>query len=125
MRNLKRSLFNCDKFLKGVVVGIVMETNGPFEGAIENGDRFGAATAVGDFNSDGYDDLAIGIPFEDISTISDNGAIAIIYGSVPGLASSASTSSTSRADQFWHQNSNNIDDSNELGDNFGSAITSG
>ncbi len=35
-----------------------------FLGANENGDRFGYSLAAGDFNKDGFDDLAVGIPFE-------------------------------------------------------------
>ena len=42
----------------------------------ETDDRFGAAVAVGNFNADGYDDLAIGVPGEDGS-----GAVLVLYGS--------------------------------------------
>jgi hypothetical protein len=44
--------------------------------APEAGERFGRALAAGDFNSDGYDDLAIGVPLED-----DTGAVLVVYGS--------------------------------------------
>jgi hypothetical protein len=39
-------------------------------------DRFGAALATGDFNGDGFDDLAIGVPNND-----HKGAVLIVYGS--------------------------------------------
>jgi hypothetical protein len=42
----------------------------------EEGEKFGKALAAGDFNHDGYDDLAIGVPRED-----DIGAVLVVYGS--------------------------------------------
>ncbi|HYL59241.1 MAG TPA: hypothetical protein VEU51_10245, partial [Candidatus Acidoferrales bacterium] len=47
----------------------------------EAGDHFGAALAAGDFNHDGFSDLAIGVPGEDTSAGTDAGAVNIIYGS--------------------------------------------
>ncbi|NBE52699.1 FG-GAP-like repeat-containing protein, partial [Streptomyces boluensis] len=53
-------------------------------GASESGDNFGAATAWGDINGDGYADLAIGAPGEDdTSGHADRGAVTVLYG--PGL----------------------------------------
>ena len=61
-------------------------------GASEEGDRFGAALAAGDFNADGISDLAIGIPGEDLVVDgfnqSDVGRIVVIYGSDQGLVTS-------------------------------------
>ena len=59
-------------------------TDGPSQG-----DRFGAALASADFDDDGFSDLAIGIPGEDIGGTSmgiDRGAIVILWGSENGLA---------------------------------------
>jgi len=39
----------------------------------EAGDNFGSALASGDFNGDGNYDIAIGVPYEDIGTISQCG----------------------------------------------------
>jgi hypothetical protein len=86
----------------------------------EAGDRFGAALAWGDFDLDGYDDLAIGVPGEDLTTnsgtIKDAGAVAVLYGSSKGL--------TAR-DQFWNQNTRNIRDVAEGGDQFGAVLGAG
>jgi hypothetical protein len=42
----------------------------------EQGEEFGYALAAGDFNRDGFDDLAIGVPSED-----DVGAVLVVFGS--------------------------------------------
>jgi|GEM_PF-584034 len=54
-------------------------------GSSANGDTFGGAVAAGDFNNDGYDDLAIGIPMKDVLGKSDAGAVQILYGTPSGL----------------------------------------
>ncbi|WSW80494.1 N-acetylmuramoyl-L-alanine amidase [Streptomyces sp. NBC_00996] len=55
-------------------------------GSSESGDSFGASTAWGDANGDGYADLAIGAPGEDdTSGHADRGAVTVLYG--PGLNS--------------------------------------
>ncbi|MFH8934551.1 FG-GAP-like repeat-containing protein [Streptomyces griseosporeus] len=51
----------------------------------EAGDYFGASTAWGDVNGDGYADLAIGAPGEDSTGVTDRGAVTVLYG--PGLNS--------------------------------------
>jgi len=59
----------------------------------EVGDQFGAALAVGDFDGDGYQDLAIGIANEDVpanvatgaTALADVGRVLIAYGSASGL----------------------------------------
>lgn len=50
----------------------------------EAGDRFGHALAVGDFDGNGADDLAIGVPFEDVGGKANAGAVHVLYG-VPGV----------------------------------------
>ncbi|MBN1657782.1 MAG: FG-GAP repeat protein [Anaerolineae bacterium] len=53
----------------------------------ETGDRFGQALATGDMNCDGYDDLAVGVPYEDVGipAVENAGAVHLIYGSATGL----------------------------------------
>lgn len=60
---------------------------GDLGGAREKGDQFGWSLAVGDFDRDEFDDLAIGAPFEDLNTpccpsftIVDTGQVAVMYG---------------------------------------------
>jgi hypothetical protein len=85
--------------------------------AAESGDMFGSALATGDFNNDGFSDLAIGVSFEDVVAVVDAGAVNVIYGSASGLAASAN--------QFWNQDSTNVEDAAETSDQFGSALTTG
>lgn len=55
--------------------------------AVEPGDNFGAAICWGDFNGDGFDDLAISAPSEShpISGIAGTGMVIVLYGSAIGL----------------------------------------
>ncbi|MEW5867799.1 MAG: hypothetical protein AB1894_00875 [Chloroflexota bacterium] len=80
----------------------------------EEGDRFGWALAIGDLSGDGYADLAIGVPYEDVGSVVDAGAVSVLYGSAAGLASSGN--------QFWHQNTPGVDGVCEANDHFGYAL---
>jgi hypothetical protein len=59
-------------------------------GTAETGDHFGAALAAGDFDNDGFVDLAVGAEGEDISTEQDGGAVSVLYGSAGGLIGAGS-----------------------------------
>ena len=83
----------------------------------EEGDQFGHSLAVGDFNADGYDDLAVGIPSENIGSIENAGAVQIIYGSADGL--------TGEGSQFFHQDTPDINGGAENQDLFGWSLTAG
>lgn len=54
-------------------------------GLADAGDRFGAALAVGDFDGDGRDDLAVGTPLDDDAGLENVGLVNILYGSATGL----------------------------------------
>ncbi len=53
--------------------------------ATGNDDRFGSSLAVGDFDRDGYADLAIGTPGENEAGLADTGVVSVVYGSQSGL----------------------------------------
>ena len=66
--------------------GNEMWNEADFGGVIEAYDRFGASLAVSDFNRDGYDDVAIGVPGQDIGSATNSGTVHIMYGSSSGLS---------------------------------------
>jgi hypothetical protein len=81
-----------------------------------------AATAGGigvtpDFDGDGFADLAVGVPFEDIGSLSGAGAVNVLYGGASGLSSAG--------DQVWSQDGAGVKDTSEEGDSFGGAIAAG
>jgi hypothetical protein len=75
--------------------------------------------AKSDFNGDGYADLAVGVPLEDIGPDSDTGGVNILYGSATGLQA------TAPADQFWSQDSPGVEGGAEEGDDFGASLAAG
>jgi hypothetical protein len=87
------------------------------EGDAEENDDFGEALATGDFNDDGFDDLAIGAPGEDVGALNSAGAVNVLYGSESGL--------TADGDQIWHQAIADVEGDEEEGDEFGSALAAG
>lgn len=88
----------------------------------EFGDHFGAVVAAGDFDDDGYDDIAVGVPDEAVtdppwSRIYFHGAVAVLYGSASGI---------SARDQFWTQDSPGVPGKVDRGkDQFGAALAVG
>ena len=54
-------------------------------GITEAGDEFASSLASGDFNGDGYDDLAVGVAGEDRGSVIDSGSVNLMYGSIFGI----------------------------------------
>ena len=91
-------------------------------GGLEDGPRgylqgssgaFGTALAVGDFDRDGFDDLAVGSPLE----ANSSGVVRIYRGTGGGMFSSPSWT--------FNQNSSGIPGGVEAGDSFGFALAAG
>jgi hypothetical protein len=64
---------------------LFMQGSGGVAGALEAGDRFGAAVAKGDFDADGFLDVAVGAPGEDVGAVDDGGAVNVLAGTAGGL----------------------------------------
>ncbi len=98
-------------FVKYISQGGLVPINAPGEG-----DLFGRALAVGDFDGDGFDDLAIGTPGEDISGQTNAGGLDIRY----GAANRFDALETRR--QFFSENTAGVPDVAAVNDEFGFAL---
>src|SRR5205823_1853440 len=87
------------------------------EGTADARDHFGAALVAGDFNHDGFCDLAVGVPDRDLGTIGDAGVVQILYGSPSGLSAVNN--------QAWGQNTQGVQGVAAAGDRFGAALAVG
>ncbi|MCA9214431.1 MAG: FG-GAP repeat protein [Planctomycetales bacterium] len=112
--------------LYGTSEGLSMSTDQIFrqgadgaEGISESGDQFAWSLAAGDFNGDGRDDVAVGIPFEDHlqGGYVDGGAVHVFYGSHQGIRTTD--------DVTFHQNSNGMLGSTASGDEYGYSLATG
>lgn len=96
-------------------VAVTQNTAG-IAGAAETSDRFGAAIASGDFDRDGYADVAVGVPGETIGAVRGAGAVTVIYGSSQGP--------TTR-DQIWWHGSRGVPGAAQSQAAFGAALAAG
>ena len=87
------------------------------QGTSESGDFFGDSLTSGDFDGDGFDDLAVGAAFEDIKGNSSAGAVNVFAGSDDGL--------TADNNQIWFQDQPGVQGTSEEFDRFGTSLTSG
>jgi hypothetical protein len=103
--------------IRGAVGGLTtpgsqLHTERSFTGP-QAGDRFGSALAAGDVDKDGFTDLAVGIPFEDLTaTLTDVGAVGVFFGRPQGLFATFEDQHTQVG-------------ANERGDRFGATVAAG
>jgi hypothetical protein len=83
----------------------------------EPDDFFGWTLATGDFDDDGFDDLAIGVPLEDVGSFESAGIVQVLYGTPAGLAALNA--------QTWSQDLASVPDVAEPEDSFGFALAAG
>jgi hypothetical protein len=87
-------------------------------GAPETDDHFGSSLGAGDFDDDGYTDLVVGVPDEDLGTIANAGVVHVFYGSASGPQPGF------RA-QLLSQDAKGIPGVAETNDRFGSELVAG
>ncbi|MFE2738573.1 FG-GAP and VCBS repeat-containing protein [Streptomyces sp. NPDC059349] len=78
------------------------------------GDQFGYSLAAGDVTGDGYPDIAVGVPGEDIGSIREAGAVVLLKGGASGL--------TGTGAQAFNQSTSGVPGASEKGDNFGASV---
>ncbi|MFD5573497.1 FG-GAP repeat protein [Streptomyces cadmiisoli] len=66
---------------------LITQNSSGVPGTAERGDYFGASTASADLDRDGYADLVVGAPYEDLAQGVDKGMVTILWGSRSGLVS--------------------------------------
>ncbi len=86
-------------------------------GAAERNDRFGSAVATGDFNGDGFSDVAVGIPGEDLTNGANAGMVEVFPGGPDGPQTAESYALS--------QDSPGIGGATEPGDSFGASLAAG
>lgn len=106
--------------MRRVIMVLVLALAGcvwPITSAVAGGSTVTAAPAPdalqADFNNDGADDLAVGVPGEDVGGVVDAGAVNVLYGSGAGLTGAG-------AQQFIQ-----VGSAAETGDEFGWSLAAG
>jgi hypothetical protein len=81
------------------------------------GDGFGSAVATGDFDDDGFSDLAVGVPHDNLGGRGDAGEVDVLYGSASGLSVTGA--------QVWTLNTGGVPGEAAAGDVFGESVAGG
>lgn len=80
----------------------------------DRGDQFGYSVSAGDVTGDGYPDIAVGVPGEDLGSAGDTGAVVLLKGGAGGL--------TGTGAQAFNQSTADVPGVSEGGDAFGTAV---
>lgn len=100
------------------LTGLLAQHVANVEGTGHESDHFGYSLAWGNFDGDCYDDLLVGVPFEQVGAgPTDGGAVQVFYGASTGLSVSD--------DEIISRESANMNDSAGANDRFGFAVAAG
>ncbi|MDQ0951330.1 hypothetical protein QFZ24_005253 [Streptomyces phaeochromogenes] len=95
----------------GATAGITQNT-GNVPGTSEKNDYFGYELDLGDINGDGFQDIVVSSAGEDLNSITDTGAVTVLYGSANGLDTASGT-------QYFAQSTAGVPGSDEKNDALG------
>ncbi|WRZ91650.1 VCBS repeat-containing protein [Streptomyces sp. NBC_01007] len=93
----------------------INQNTGNVPGAAEKGDDFGYELDMGDVNGDGYQDLVVSAPNEDIDGVSNTGMVTVLYGSAAGV-------NVGSGAQAFAQNTAGVPGNDEKNDMFGTDV---
>ena len=104
----------------GGSVDTLVQGSGSVDDDPSTGDRFGTNLAAADLDNDGFTDLLVGTPFEDVSGLADSGMAQVIWGSSSGLGKGRASTELTQSDfgrtaTAGDQLGFAVDASNELG----------
>ena len=104
-----------------VTTGSTLLTKNSFAslGSAAAGDQFGLALAAADFNADGRDDLAVGIPNHNVGGTPSSGALQVYHGSATGFAGAQAVT------QAGFTTGGSIGGTSAAGDQFGFTLSTG
>ncbi|MEW2622769.1 FG-GAP and VCBS repeat-containing protein [Streptomyces sp. NPDC048106] len=93
----------------------ITQDTGSVPGASEKGDNFGWELDLGDVNGDGYQDLVVSAPMEDLGGVTDAGMVTVLYGSASGV-------NTASGIQSFAQSTADVPGDDEKSDLFGTDV---
>ncbi|MEV5854584.1 FG-GAP-like repeat-containing protein [Streptomyces anulatus] len=82
-------LYGSAKGVSAAQRAVITQASPGVPGAAEAGDGFGASSAVADLDKDGFADVVVGSPYEDVGSAKSAGAVTVLWGSRSGLVSGA------------------------------------
>jgi hypothetical protein len=85
-------LYGNSSTIGGGSVATLVQGSGAVDDDTSSGDRFGSSLAAADLNNDGFTDLLVGTPYEDVGSQTDSGMAQVIWGSSAGLGKGKASS---------------------------------
>ncbi len=93
----------------------ITQNTGNVPGTSEKGDGFGWDLDMGDINGDGFQDLVVSAPTEDIDGVSNAGMVTVMYGTASGVRVSSGV-------QAFAQSTAGVPGDDEKNDYFGADV---